>query len=267
MTPSLQFKTTRYTRRVFSVLMMLLSTLGFSAAGLAVDHTVLVGGTSNVFNPQNLTIQLGDRVIFRNQGGNHNVKENNGLFRCSSDCAGVSGGTGNPSTAAWVFGVQLSAVGTVGYHSENHGGPGTGMHGTIVIRNDNTGPVTIGPGFTGAWYDPQQAGHGLFLEVLPDGRLLAWWFTFAPDGTQSWFGGTGMIEGNRVVMVVQQTTGGRWIPNFNPSQIVNNNWGTLTFTFSSCTSGRVDFSSNFAQYGVGSMNLTRLTIPAGLSCP
>jgi hypothetical protein len=47
---------------------------------------------------------------------------------------------------------------------------------------------------------------------------------------------------------------------------VNNIWGTLTFTFTNCNQGKVDFNSVLG-YGTGSMNLTRLTQPAGLSCP
>ena len=43
-------------------------------------------------------------------------------------------------------------------------------------------PGTIHPGFTGSWYDPAQVGHGLFVEVLPDNRFLAAWFTFDPAG-------------------------------------------------------------------------------------
>ncbi len=65
---------------------------------------------------------------------------------------------------------------------------------------------------------------------------------------------------------VYQTTGGRWIPNFDPSRIVNNRWGTLTFTFTDCSHGKVDFESVLG-YGSGSMNLTRLTQPAALACP
>ena len=127
---------------------------------------------------------------------------------------------------------------------------------------------TIGPGFTGAWYDPAQGGHGLFVQVLNDNRLLAWWFTFNPTGTeQAWFGGVGTYSGNTAtITAVNETTGGRWIPNFDPSRIVNNPWGTLTFTFADCNHGKVDFSS-VAGYGTGSMNLTRLTQPAGLICP
>ena len=129
-------------------------------------------------------------------------------------------------------------------------------------------PGTIGPGFTGAWYDPAQSGHGLFIEVLTDNRLLAWWFTFNPAGTQrAWFGGVGTYNGNTATITeVYQTTGGRWIPNFDPNRIVNNPWGALSFTFTDCNHGKVEFNSILG-YGTGSMNLTRLTLPAGLSCP
>jgi hypothetical protein len=64
---------------------------------------------------------------------------------------------------------------------------------------------------------------------------------------------------------VVQPTAGRWIPNFDPSRVVNNPWGTLKFTFSDCAHGKVEFAST-AGYGTGSMNLTRLSLPAGLAC-
>ena len=126
---------------------------------------------------------------------------------------------------------------------------------------------TIGPGFTGAWFDPAQSGHGLFIEILPNNGIQAAWFTFNPVGTeQSWFLGVGTYSGNTAtVSAVMQPTGGRWIPNFNPGQVVNNAWGALTFTFTDCNHGRVDFTSTLG-YGVGSMALTRLTQPAGITC-
>ena len=62
-----------------------------------------------------------------------------------------------------------------------------------------------------------------------------------------------------------RTTGGRFIPNFNPANVTNQPFGTMTFTFSSCRNGRVDF--NFPDgYGQGTMNLTRLTVPEGVAC-
>lgn len=127
---------------------------------------------------------------------------------------------------------------------------------------------TIGPGFTGAWFDPYQSGHGLFIEILPDNRVQAAWFAFNPSGTeQAWFLGVGTYTGNTATLTsVVQPTGGRWIPNFDPTQIVANSWGALTLTFDSCDHGKVEFTSTQG-YGAGSMNLTRLTRPTGLACP
>jgi hypothetical protein len=132
----------------------------------------------------------------------------------------------------------------------------------------NFQPGMIDPGFTGSWYDPEQVGHGLFVEVLPASQFLAAWFTFNPAGTaQSWFLGVGTYSGNTAtVSAVYQPTGGRWIPNFDPSRVVNHPWGTLKFTFTDCNHGKVEFAST-AGYGAGSMNLTRLTQPTGLTCP
>jgi len=128
--------------------------------------------------------------------------------------------------------------------------------------------VSIGPGFTGSWFDPAQSGHGLMLEVLTGNRVLAMWFAFNPEGTQqTWFGGVGTYSGNTAnIADVALPTGGRWIPNFNPAAIVRNPWGTLTLTFTDCNHGKVEFSS-VRGYGSGSMDLLRLTQPAGLTCP
>jgi sugar lactone lactonase YvrE len=126
----------------------------------------------------------------------------------------------------------------------------------------------INPAFTGNWFDPTQAGHGLMLEVLSDNRLLAYWFSFDPAGdSQAWFGGIGTYSDNvATIPLVAIPSGGHWIPNFDPNAITVQNWGALKFTFLSCDHGQVEFSSGLG-YGSGSMNLTRLTQPAGLTCP
>lgn len=129
-----------------------------------------------------------------------------------------------------------------------------------------TTTVTIGPGFSGAWYDPNQSGQGLLVEVLNGGILVAFWFSFTPDGQQAWFGGAGTYSGNTATIPkVEQPMGGRWIPNFDPTKVVRQPWGSMTLSFSDCNHGRVDFNSALG-YGAGHMDLTRLTMPAGLSC-
>ncbi len=128
--------------------------------------------------------------------------------------------------------------------------------------------VPITPGFTGAWYDPNQSGHGIFIEVLPGQQMLAWWFTFNPDGTQqTWFGNVGAIDGDTATIDALQAQGGRWIPNFDPANVTQPAWGRLVFTFTDCNHGRVDFASTVPGYGSGHMDLTRITEPLGLSCP
>ena len=132
---------------------------------------------------------------------------------------------------------------------------------------DAEAPGSIGPGFTGSWYDPAQSGHGIFIQVLPDKRILAAWLSFDPNGVPAWILGVGTYTGNTAtISQVEQPTGGRWIPHFDARQVVRKAWGTMVLTFTDCSHGRVDFNS-VAGFGTGSIDLTRLTLPAGLACP
>ena len=170
--------------------------------------------------------------------------------------ASTGGGTNGSSTNA-----ELSPDGTaVGFDSDASNVGATG--GTNVFAGVN--PFAT-QNYTGAWYDPAQAGHGLFLDQLSDGRLVAWWFTFDPNGAQAWFGGVGQIQGTTAVVAVVRTQGARFLPNFVAADAVNTPIGTLTFNFTGCGSGRVDFALD-SEFGTGFMNLSRLTTPVGVSC-
>lgn len=138
------------------------------------------------------------------------------------------------------------------------------VSGTVLPPAPPTG-YAIDAAITGAWYDPTQAGHGIFIEVLPDQRLLAWWFTFDRAGNQAWFGGVGRYRGNRATVVATRTRGGRFIPDFNSAAVSNPSWGTLEFSFSGCNSGLVRFDSDLG-FGQDEMPLTRLTLPLGAVC-
>lgn len=236
----------------------------------AADHRVNVGGDQIRFDPPDLTINVGDTVTFVSVSPQlHNVHANDDSFRCAAGCDG-QGGNGAPQTGPWSATVAFPHAGIVGYRCDPHA---SFMRGVVrvVEGGGGGGPppnVPITSGFTGAWYDPAQAGHGIFIEVLPGSQMLAWWFAFNPDGTeQSWFGNVGAIDGDTATIEALQTSGGRWIPNFDPATVTQPVWGQLTFTFTDCNHGRVDFSSGIAGYGEGHMDLTRLTQPAGLSCP
>jgi streptogramin lyase len=128
--------------------------------------------------------------------------------------------------------------------------------------------ITITSGFTGNWFSPNQSGHGFSLEVLRDSQMLADWYVFAPNGGQSWIVAMGPISGNTAVLQAQQAVGpgGQFPPNFNPARVNAKAWGTITFTFTDCNNGQVSWQPTASGYTSGSMPITRLTMPAGLSC-
>src|SRR4029077_15985120 len=127
----------------------------------------------------------------------------------------------------------------------------------------------IGSGMTGNWYDPHQSGHGFSIEILPNNQMLAEWFVFAPNGGPTWIVGMGPITGDTATLQGYQVVGpgARFPPNFDPTQRQTQPWGTLVFRFADCNNGQVSWQPTAAGYSSGSMAVTRLTMPAGLTCP
>lgn len=242
----------------------------------AADHGVGIGDDCDnnlgqppaCFDPITLPIAVGDSVTFFVYAdtfgtGPHNVVADDGSFRCALGCDGKGGdGTPRDYKSQWRFTLTFDKPGIVSYHDE-----ASKAYGAIIVQGSPG--FAIGPGMTGSWYDPDQSGHGLFVEVLPGNRLLAAWFTFTPYTTaQSWFTGVGTYLGNTATITdVELPTGGRWIPNFDPGQVRLNQWGSLQFFFADCNHGWVDFDSVYGYGTSGGMKLTRLTQPIGLRCP
>ncbi|MGH7749682.1 MAG: spondin domain-containing protein, partial [Candidatus Dormibacteria bacterium] len=113
--------------------------------------------------------------------------------------------------------------------------------------------------------------HGFDIEILPTNppQLLASWFVFAPTSGQAWIGGLGPIDGNQAVVQGYQVAGpgALFPPDFNGAKVQRQLWGTLTFTFTDCNTGQLSWASTVPAYGSGTLNLVRLTMPAGLTCP
>jgi plastocyanin len=246
------------------------------SAARATNHRVAIGDDCDAnpgqppacFSPLTLPIAVGDSVtfyIYFDGGftGPHNVVADDGAFRCALGCDGRGGdGTPRDYRSQWQFTLTFDKPGIVSYHDE-----ASKAYGAIIVQPSPG--FAIGAGITGSWYDPAQSGHGLFIEVLPENRFLAAWFTFTPDGAaQSWFTGAGDYSGGTAtVNGVELPTGGRWIPNFDPGQVTLNHWGSLQFFFTDCNNGWVAFDSVYGYGTRGGMKLTRLTQPLGLSCP
>ncbi|HRA38038.1 MAG TPA: hypothetical protein PLC02_10120 [Pseudomonadota bacterium] len=209
----------------------------------------------------------GATMSFESVASNLVAGDNNGrsdvfVVNMGSYSISLASQSGGSPTNGQSSGPAMSPDGTeTGFDSDATNLPGSGG-GTGVYTGNN--PFAT-QNYTGAWYDPAQSGHGIFIDQLPDGRLVAWWFTFDPAGAQAWFGGAGELQGTSAVVPVSRTLGGQFIPNFVTANTRNLPIGTLTFNFSSCSRGRVNFALD-STFGTGFMDLTRLSSPIGVNC-
>jgi plastocyanin len=107
-----------------------------SAPALAADQTVRA--RNDFFDPARVTINVGEKVTWRNEGILHNVKFDDGSFEEPAE----------PSSLPWTAERRFDQAGQFRYYCEAHGGPnGVGMAGTVVVVApgqtpvDNTAPV------------------------------------------------------------------------------------------------------------------------------
>lgn len=246
-----------------------------AASSWGVDHPVTVGGQTAggyyggnpilMFNPSQLSINVGDTVTFTNAGGFHNVDADDGSFRCAQGCDG-NGGNGNPDGSAWQATVTFNQPGTFGYHCEIHGS--MGMTGTITVQG--TTPTTVNldqHGLTGSWANPLTNGQGIVMEVYPDlggpglGVLFGGWFTYdtTPNGGQRWYTIQGQVGSTdaSATMPIYLTDGGE----LNSSQPTTTTpVGTATIAFSDCMHGALNYSFSDGSGRVGMIPLDRLLV-------
>lgn len=121
---------------------------------------------------------------------------------------------------------------------------------------------------SGSWYDPSQPGHGLFVEVIGapgQQQMVAIWYAYL-DGTQRWMTAAGPISGSRAELSVSQPRGADFPPQFRSGDVVEQPWGSLAFEAIDGSQARISWTSTLAGYGSGSLDLTRLSQPAGYEC-
>jgi hypothetical protein len=135
-----------------------------------------------------------------------------------------------------------------------------------VAAADKTG-VIPNAGLTGSWFNPDQNGHGFIFEFIDDTTVLAYWFTFDPDGNRTWLFGVGTVDDKEFTIDMSTVEGGIFPPFFDPELTEVVSWGTVTFSFSSCTEGTATWQpNNKGGYQAGSMPIEPITTLQGLPC-
>lgn len=130
--------------------------------------------------------------------------------------------------------------------------------------------IPIQPAIGGAWYKATEEGHGFVINISEDenGQLtfLATWYVYDNQGKQMWLLGTAPFsEGDMSVTVPVIVTQGAKFDKFISSDVVKTDWGTLTFEFSSCGEGIVNYNS-VLEFPSGTVAIERLTNTAGINC-
>ena len=114
---------------IFRFALMALFTLFIALPGIAqTTHQVEV--TNNVYTPKNITINLGDKIVWTCTQGNHNVNATQSTFPSNPESFG------NSVAAGWTFEHTFNTTGIYDYHCDPHAG--FGMTGTVEVVDVST---------------------------------------------------------------------------------------------------------------------------------
>lgn len=137
--------------------------------------------------------------------------------------------------------------------------------------------------YSGAWYNPDRAGEGFIVEVLPDDRVVVYWFTYAPapSTNSAWMIGQGDIGAGtdvctapgcepvdaviRIEEMIRPVDTGLSFPA-DLSGVEGIEWGEVHISFDD-DAGLVYFDSDIAEFGTGEFPIERLARPMLADCP
>lgn len=212
-------------------------------------HEVVLSGLS--FAPQELRIQVGDTVRWRNQSGFHDVVADDGAFR-----------SGAPTSNQFSFEVTFSEPGTFGYFCSVHGSPGEGMFGRIIVEGVATAAPQLSRAHSGSWFNSATDGQGFLVEVSADPRVFTVaWFTWGEGGSYDWLTGAGDYQDGTATLALTRTRGGA----FNDPQPVSfSEAGTASFRLSACDAAEFSFALTDPPRS-GTIPLRKL-LPPGPEC-
>jgi hypothetical protein len=144
-----------------------------------------------------------------------------------------------------------------------------------VVEFDTGNTFEINAGLNGSWWNgPDRGGEGVQLEISAgaDGSLifLVTIYSYDTMGNQIFMIAVGTVNGDTAEVDVFITEGGMWGDNFDPMSVNETQWGSGTFTASSCDAMHMELTPNAEYQVLGYTNLAydlvRLTVPA-IPCP
>ncbi|MCH9699200.1 MAG: hypothetical protein K0U68_13950 [Gammaproteobacteria bacterium] len=136
----------------------------------------------------------------------------------------------------------------------------------LFLISFNVFAINIDESLSGSWFDQNNPGQGINIEVLSEQRILVYWYTYL-NGQPHWFSGLGQYDKDNETaeMELLQYEGGQFGINHDSKLVSNKTFGTLSLTFSSCDTADMKYQAN-SELGSGTIQLNRLTSIPGLPC-
>lgn len=218
---------------------------------------------SNVASFTTRTTGSGNVDLFVRPAYPHDATSQQGLIDQS---AGFSAGPSADETVVLQRASSTLSSGRWWLTVLNPGSTGITIDLTVDIATQGAAFVpSIGQ--SGTWYDPAKSQQGLFVQYLSAAQVFVAWFTYEPDGKQAYLFGIGVIEGDRIeIETLSRTRGTRFGIGFNPADVVSEDWGDLTITLNSCTTGFADFLPSRVGWPIEQLRIQQLTAVPGLTC-
>ncbi len=99
---------------------------------------------------------------------------------------------------------------------------------------------------------------GTFLTLVPNPTLAV---DGTQIGTQYWIAGAGNAQARRLDVELNSSTGTEFGANFNPADVVNKRWGSMSMQFQACDRAIFSYNStgaNSANFGSANYEVTRI---------
>lgn len=165
------------------------------------------------------------------------------------------------SIIAGVSSEDSNAVGVDGDQQNND----NRSSGAVYMFEYNTN--NIQPAHTALWYDQDQNGHGINVYMLPNNRIVAFWYVYDDQGNQVWLLGVGNHDGIKASLDVTIYDGPMFPHEFDTNDLNSVTWGKFEIDFYTCDTGLFRwFPVDSIGFTAGQMNLTRVTKTLGLEC-
>jgi hypothetical protein len=134
----------------------------------------------------------------------------------------------------------------------------------LLLISLSANAFDIEKSITGSWFDQENPGQGINIEILSGNRTLVYWYAY-DQGKPLWLTGTGTYQGDTSVVELSSFDGSNFGVDHDQNLVSSQDFGSITLTFDSCNTGKMTYDS-IQGLGSGTINLNRLTEIEGLPC-